>query len=137
MIVVLTVVTTPRPLWVGLRPSKRGSAGQGLPNVYLGTELPRGSATLAAPHFMFPICKEVCLLVQPYPSPNQIRLTSSDVRQVNRATVRDRITERIEPQVKPDSYIRQVRSTPVESRPTGPGLALYVGLIPVLISSPN
>jgi hypothetical protein len=42
--IVLTVVTAPRPVRVGLRPSKSGSAGKGLPNLYLGTELPRLSS---------------------------------------------------------------------------------------------
>jgi hypothetical protein len=41
--IVLTVVTAPTPVRVGLRPSKGRSAGQGLPNLYFGTELPRGS----------------------------------------------------------------------------------------------
>ena len=45
---VLTVVTAPRPVRVGLRPSKGGSAGQWLPNLYLGTELPRGSVRAVA-----------------------------------------------------------------------------------------
>jgi len=46
-----------------------------------------GSATLAAPHFTFPICKEICLLVQPFRNPSQVALNSSNVRQVNRGTI--------------------------------------------------
>src|SRR5262244_3696219 len=46
-----------------------------------------GSATLTAPHFTFPICKEICLLVQPFRNPSQIALNASNVRQVNRGTI--------------------------------------------------
>jgi hypothetical protein len=52
-----------------------------------GIDTQIGSAILAAPHFTFPICKEICLLVQPYRNPKQIHLSASDVRQVNRATM--------------------------------------------------
>jgi hypothetical protein len=46
-----------------------------------------GSVTLAAPHFTFPICKEICLLIQPFRNPSQVELNASDVRQVNRGTI--------------------------------------------------
>jgi hypothetical protein len=41
--IVLTVVMAPRPVRVGLRPSKGDRLGKGLPNLYLGT-LPRFSS---------------------------------------------------------------------------------------------
>jgi Protein of unknown function (DUF4238) len=46
-----------------------------------------GSAILAAPHFTFPICKDICLLAQPRRNPDTVRLNASDVRQVNRGTI--------------------------------------------------
>jgi Protein of unknown function (DUF4238) len=46
-----------------------------------------GPATLAAPHFTFPVCKEICLLTQPFRNPGQVALNASDVRQVNRGTI--------------------------------------------------
>jgi hypothetical protein len=33
------------------------------------------------------ICKEICLLIQPFRNPNQVELNASDVRQVNRGTI--------------------------------------------------
>lgn len=46
-----------------------------------------GSTIIAAPHFTFPICKEICLLVQAYRNAGQITLSASDVRQVNGGTI--------------------------------------------------
>jgi hypothetical protein len=46
-----------------------------------------GPATLAAPYFTFPVCKEICLLTQPFRNPGQVALNASDVRQVNRGTI--------------------------------------------------
>jgi len=43
--------------------------------------------SVAAPHFTFPISKEICLLVQPFRNPSQVTLNASDVRHVNRGTI--------------------------------------------------
>ena len=72
--IVLTVVTAPRPLRVGLRPSKGGSAGQGLPNLYPGAELPRGSVRAVA-----------------RTSPGWVRCFGSRRLEARRATVSDSV----------------------------------------------
>jgi hypothetical protein len=46
--IVLTVVTATRPVKVGLRPPRVDRLGKGLPNLDLGTELPRGSVRAVA-----------------------------------------------------------------------------------------
>ena len=46
-----------------------------------------GFASSPAPHFTFPISKEICLLAQPHPNPRLVELTASEVRRVNSGTI--------------------------------------------------
>jgi hypothetical protein len=46
-----------------------------------------GFASSPAPHFTFPISREICLLAQPHPNPRLVKLTPSEVRRVNSGTI--------------------------------------------------